>query len=74
MDGAQEVPYRSESCLESHPGFYRLLMKGIFDAYVLWPFDIFFSFFFVFVMDISTGKFMLSFNCTVTFCQKPQLL
>ena len=22
------------SCLEPHPGFYRLLMKGIFDAYV----------------------------------------
>ena len=23
------------SYLEPHPGFYRLLMKGIFDAYVL---------------------------------------
>ena len=26
------------SCLEPHPGFYRLSMKIIFDAYVLWPF------------------------------------
>ena len=24
-----------EFCLEPHPGFYRLLMKGIFDVYVL---------------------------------------
>ena len=24
--------------LEAHAGFFRLLMKGIFDAYVLWPF------------------------------------
>ena len=26
------------SCLEPHPGFLKLLVKGIFDAYVLWPF------------------------------------
>jgi hypothetical protein len=26
------------SCLEPQPGIYRLLMKGILDAYVLWPF------------------------------------
>ena len=25
--------------LEAHAGFFRLLMKGIFDPYVLWPFD-----------------------------------
>ena len=24
-----------QSCLEPHPGFYRLLIKEIFDAYVL---------------------------------------
>ena len=24
---------------EVHPGFFRLFMKGIFDPYVLWPFD-----------------------------------
>ena len=23
----------------SHDGFFRLLMKGIFDPYVMWPFD-----------------------------------
>ena len=27
------------SRLEAHAGFFRLLMKGIFDPYVLWPFD-----------------------------------
>ena len=29
------VPSSNESHLESHSGYYRLLMKGIFDAYVL---------------------------------------
>ena len=28
----------NESHLEAHLGIYRLVMKGIFDAYVLWPF------------------------------------
>ena len=27
------------SHLEAHPGIYRLLMKGILDAYILWPVD-----------------------------------
>ena len=27
------------SRLEAHEGFFRLFMKGIFDLYVLWPFD-----------------------------------
>ena len=27
------------SCLEAHVGFFRLLMKGIFDPYALWPFE-----------------------------------
>ena len=27
------------SHLEAHPTIYRLLMNGIFDAYVPWPFD-----------------------------------
>ena len=27
------------SCLEAHAEFFRPLMKGIFDPYVLWPFD-----------------------------------
>ena len=27
------------SRLEAHVGFFRLLMKGIFGPYVLWPFD-----------------------------------
>ena len=32
------VASSNTSRLEPHPGFYRLLMKEIFDAYVLWPF------------------------------------
>ena len=27
------------SCLEADAGFFKLLMKGIFDPYVLWPVD-----------------------------------
>ena len=27
------------SHLEAHTGFFRLLIKGIFNPYVLWPFD-----------------------------------
>ena len=27
------------SRLEAHAGIYRVLMKGIFGAYLLWPFD-----------------------------------
>ena len=34
-----KVSSSNTSRLEPHPGFDRLLMKGIFDAYVLWPFD-----------------------------------
>ena len=34
----RKVASSNTSRLEPHPGFYRLLMKGIFDAYVLWPF------------------------------------
>ena len=28
-----------KSRLEAHAGFFRLLMKGIFNSYILWPFD-----------------------------------
>ena len=28
-----------KSHLKAHAGFFRLFMKGIFDPYVLWPFD-----------------------------------
>ena len=34
----RKVTSTSPSCFESHVGLFRLLMKGIFDAYVLWPF------------------------------------
>ena len=27
------------SCLKAQTGFFRLLMKGFFDHYILWPFD-----------------------------------
>ena len=33
-----KVASSNTSCLEEHAGFFRLLMKGIFDPYVLWPF------------------------------------
>ena len=35
----RKVGTSNTSHLEAHIGIYRLLMKGIFDAYVLWPFD-----------------------------------
>ena len=35
----RKVTSFNTSCLEAHAGFLRLLMKGIFDPYVLWPFD-----------------------------------
>ena len=34
-----KVASSNTSCLEAHAGFFRLLMNGIFDPYVLWPFD-----------------------------------
>ena len=33
------VASSNTSRLEAHTGFFRLLMKGIFYPYVLWPFD-----------------------------------
>ena len=34
-----KVASSNTSRYEAHAGFFRLLMKGIFDPYVLWPFD-----------------------------------
>ena len=34
-----KVASSQTSRLETHTGFFRLLMNGIFDPYVLWPFD-----------------------------------
>ena len=31
--------YQHWSRLEAHAGVFKKLMKGIFDPYVLWPFD-----------------------------------
>ena len=33
------VTSSSPSRIEAHAGLFRLLVKGIFDPYVLWPFD-----------------------------------
>ena len=33
----RKVASSNTSRLEAHAGFFRLLMKGIFDPYVLWP-------------------------------------
>ena len=35
----RKVTSSNTSRLEAHAGFFRLLMKGTFDSYVLWPFD-----------------------------------
>ena len=35
----RNVASSNTSLLEAHAGFFRLLMKGIFVVYVLWPFD-----------------------------------
>ena len=35
----RKVASSNTSCLEAHAGFFRSLMKGIFDPYTLWPFD-----------------------------------
>ena len=35
----RKVVSSNMSRLEAHAGFFRLLMKEIFDLYVLWPFD-----------------------------------
>ena len=35
----RKVASSNTSCLEAHAGFFRLIMKGIFNPYVLWPFD-----------------------------------
>ena len=34
-----KVASTNTSRSEAHAGFFRLLMKGIVDSYVLWPFD-----------------------------------
>ena len=35
----RKVASSNTSRFEAHAGLFKLLMKGIFDAYVLWPFD-----------------------------------
>ena len=34
-----KIPSSNTSLSEAHVGFFKLLMKGIFSPYVLWPFD-----------------------------------
>ena len=36
--GYHKVAIPSSSCLEAHADFFRLSMKGKFDANLLWPF------------------------------------
>ena len=43
---------------EAHTGLFRLLMKGIFDPYVLWPFDK--KLIFYLVTRISTRRFTVN--------------
>ena len=35
----RKVASSNMACLEAHAGFFKMLMKGIFDPGVLWPFD-----------------------------------
>ena len=35
----KKIASSNTSHLEAHAGFFRLLMKGIFVSYLLWPFD-----------------------------------
>ena len=35
----RKISSSNTSRLEAYVGFFRLLVKGIFDPYVLWPFD-----------------------------------
>ena len=35
----RKVASSNTTCLGAHAGFFKLLIKGIFDHYVLWPFD-----------------------------------
>ena len=37
--GYRKVASSDTSRLEAHAGFFRLLMKGILEPYVLWPFE-----------------------------------
>ena len=52
------VASTSPSRIEAHAGLFRLLMKGIFDPYVLWPFDK--ELIFLLVMLVSTREFTVN--------------
>ena len=39
LDTVYVVASISLSCFEAYAGLFRLIVKGIFDAYVLWAFD-----------------------------------
>ena len=39
LDNYCKVTSSNTAHLEADAGFFRLLMKAIFDTYVLWPFD-----------------------------------
>ena len=56
------------SCLEPHPGFYRLLLKGIFDVYELSPFDK--KFIFELVMHVNPSDYTV-YNCMSTLTYLP---
>ena len=56
------VASSNTSGLEPRPGLYRLLMKGIFDAYALWPFDKKIFFELVTRIDTCDGKLSKSFS------------
>ena len=40
QNGYRKIASSNTSRLEAHAGIFRLLMKGIFDPYVLLPFDL----------------------------------
>ena len=52
----------SLSCFEAHEGLFRLLIRGIFNLYVLWPFDK--KLIFLLVTHVNTCDFAVNKNTT----------
>ena len=52
-----KIASSNTSCLEAHVGFFRLLMKGIFGPYVLWPFEKKLFFYIVTALELPTIRY-----------------
>ena len=54
----RKVANSNTSCLEAHVGFFRWLMKGISDPYVLWLFDKKLIFWLVTALELPTIRYV----------------